>query len=321
MKLNEVALPSSAVRSWEQAQADAEAKGLHLYSYTKRGPFYLSIDEKSPVIKALERVNVTKPTSNKYTSALVKTPKQYRDVAAKFVKAEANPEAFAKDVHEQEMGEAYDELRTMQGETMGRFPHGRLQLFVPRPAVHKRERQLEVPEALNAPVMVGRGKMEKGYTKPIGTSLWTSTLQVSGEQGGVKYYTSPWFEYAIQINQKWTHPEGHVYKINPQARILTLDDDHDAAMVYKLYRRLGAAIPDEHGTTEHGLKNVHTHFPWNDVAKHWDGVHHSGRGSYGSGHGIDFMYSWDVESTAWFDTDVLQYMGKVPLRAKEADDS
>lgn len=321
MLLKEVALPSTAVRSWEQAITDAQAKGLHLYAYQNRSPFYLSIDKDSPVFKALERVNVVGSVVNKYTTALVKTPKQYRDVAAKYMKAIANPEAFAKDAHEQEMGEAYDDLRTMQGYAVGQFPHGHLQLFVPRPAIHKRERQLEVPEALNAPVMVGRGKMEKGYSKPIGTSLWTSTLKVSGEKGGVKYYTSDWFEYAIHINQNWTSLEGHVYKINPQARILTLDDDHDAATVYKLYRRLGAAIPDEHGTTEHGLKNVHTHFPWNDVAKHWDGVHHSGRGSYGSGHGIDFMYSWDVESTAWFDTDVLQYMGKVPLRAKEADDS
>jgi hypothetical protein len=319
MKLNEVALPSTAVRSWEQAIADAQAKGLHLYAYKNRSPFYLSIDEKSPVFKALERVNIVKPTANKYTVALVKTPKQYRDVAARFVAAEANPEAYAKDAHEREMGDAYDDLRTMQGETIGRFPHGHLQLFVPRPAVHQRERQLEVPEALDAPVMMGRGTMEKGYTKPVGASLWTSTLQVSGEQDGVKYYTSPWLEYAVQINPKWTHRVGHVYKINPSARILTLDDDHDAAVVYKLYRRLGAAIPDEHGTTDYGSKNVHTHFPWNDIAKHWDGIHHSGRRGYGYGYGSDFFSSWDVESTAWFDTDVLQYMGRVRLRAKEGD--
>jgi len=49
-------------------------------------------------------------------------------------------------------------------------------------------------------------------------------------------------------------------------------------------------------------------FPWDEISKHFDAVWHSG-----SGYDRDFMYGWDVESTAWFNTDFLQLIGEVPV--------
>ena len=54
-------------------------------------------------------------------------------------------------------------------------------------------------------------------------------------------------------------------------------------------------------------------FPWQDIRKHWDGVnHHHSFDRYG------FTYGWDVESTAWFNTDVLTYVGEVDILPQDS---
>jgi hypothetical protein len=113
--------------------------------------------------------------------------------------------------------------------------------------------------------------------------------------------------------QQWYNPFGYVYKISPSARILRLNDTNDAQEIYELYHKLGANVlaPSKWNTDVQEIMGKD--FPWNEIRKHWDGVTHRGR-SYDS---YGFMYSWDCESTAWFNTDVLEYLGKV--RTKELD--
>ena len=60
--------------------------------------------------------------------------------------------------------------------------------------------------------------------------------------------------------------------------------------------------------------SMKTIFPWDQIVKHFDGVWHSGYSDQG------FMYGWDVESTAWFDTSFLQLVGEVPVAGYDDDD-
>jgi hypothetical protein len=102
---------------------------------------------------------------------------------------------------------------------------------------------------------------------------------------------------------------GHVYKINPSARILHIRDTYDAKHIYSLYRDLGVDLnPNSEYSTDH--YEMTKDFPWHEICKHWDAVHHNP--GYGDRYG--FTYTYDVESTVWFNTNVLDYIGKVRIR-------
>ena len=50
-------------------------------------------------------------------------------------------------------------------------------------------------------------------------------------------------------------------------------------------------------------------YPWDQISKHFDGVHHGGyRSDYDR-----FVYGWDCESTAWLDTRFLEFISEVKI--------
>lgn len=129
--------------------------------------------------------------------------------------------------------------------------------------------------------------------KPM-AKLWTSTA-IKTPKG----YTSDWVEWASQAMPDWIHHEGTLYTVNPAARILAINSDRDAVRVARHY---GVAVND--------AMDLFRNMPWDKIAQDYDGIHHvpSGRDL--------FMSSWDVESTAWLNTNQLQKQGSVPVAQK-----
>jgi len=206
---------------------------------------------------------------------------------------------------------AYDDLKRMQEDGLASWPHGKLQVFMPRGSVHTKKPSWAYtryddegnPLEEARPVLTGQqANSPPGGNKPR-SAFWTSTIRRVGDS-----YTSEWIDWVCGNMPEWHGPIGYVYEISPSARILTLNDSQDAKMIYELYHRMGAKVDRENMYKDDWA--MRTDFPWDWVRKHWDGVNH--RRDYGDRHG--FTYGWDCESTAWFNTDVLKFKGTVPIR-------
>ena len=128
-------------------------------------------------------------------------------------------------------------------------------------------------------------------------ALWTSTA--SGSNNG---YTSAWVEWAKSEMPQWIGHSGFLYDVSPSARILTINSDQDAMRVANKY-----------GMNTTDIMDLFMYMPWKKIAKDYDAIHH-----VPSNRGADlFMHSWDVESTAWFNTKMLLNKRKVPILASK----
>jgi hypothetical protein len=157
----------------------------------------------------------------------------------------------------------------------------------------------------------GKAVSPPGRNKPV-ANLWTSTAQKRGDGS----YTSDWSRYTESLSKlKWFSDVGYLFRIKPGALILELDNDRDAERVFRTFNDLGKfdAYEKYSSDTEMAMR---AQFPWDEVVKHFDAVTHSGASRY-SGYGYErgdrFMFGWDVESTAWFDTSFLEYLGPVKV--------
>ena len=206
------------------------------------------------------------------------------------------------------------------------------QLFVPRKTkvLTPREKQLrllkkswawdnegnikpgyEQNESMNeaAPILFpGKYPSPPGNNKP-GGAFWTSSaIKMPGN-----YYKSDWSNWVHDNMPQWASDTGYLYKVKPGALVLELNSVQDAENIYQTFVELGVVPP----ITDSYEINLKVKFPWNEVAKHFDAVWHEGYGSYGD----MFVYGWDVESTAWFNTDFLQLMGEVKVYDSSDDDN
>ena len=130
-------------------------------------------------------------------------------------------------------------------------------------------------------------------------ALWTSTA--SGDNNG---YTSAWVQWAESEMPQWIGQSGFLYDVSPSARILTINSDQDALIVAKKY-----------GLNTTNVMDLFMYMPWNKIAKDYDAIHH-----VPSNRGADlFMHAWDVESTAWFNTNMLLNKRKVPIATSKTD--
>lgn len=214
----------------------------------------------------------------------------------------------------------YSKLRDMQN-YLSEKDH-QLQLFVPKhrdPRVAiEREREKRYRDSKNEhPDVVEEGREErppvltgfrespvKGDNKPSG-AFWTSSAHKKGNE-----YTSRWYEFVKTNFSEWQTDYGYLFAVKPSAMVI---DSHQLEQYYEW--------AESHERTEanheYYLKyhrydsgRMRGNFPWKELAKHFDGVHHHGWSSRDSD---DFTYGWDVESTAWFNTSVLEYRGAVRL--------
>jgi hypothetical protein len=215
----------------------------------------------------------------------------------------------------------------------GKRMAGRLQLFVPRPTSASKTRSERYKELIKDPyAWDDEGNLKPNYEKwvnqgptneaapilkpgkaiaPPGNNkpnadLWTSTARKNDDGT----YTSAWAEWTAEYQPDWSSNKGYLYKIKPGALILELNSDHDAERIFAAFHDLGRIQSNDVNSRYDQEMAMRQHFPWDQVAKHFDAIHHWGYRGYGD----SFVYGWDVESIAWLDTSFLQLVGEVPVR-------
>lgn len=175
-----------------------------------------------------------------------------------------------------------------------------------KPEYEKWEKGLSEGAPILAP---GKAVSPPGNNKPS-ASLWTSTARKVGDG-----WISEWSQWTEDNQPTWFSKTGYLYKVKPGALILELNNDYDAQEIMRAFQNLNRVKEPEDPHNYGQSFRMRSVFPWDEISKNFAGVHHSG-----FGYGDDFMYGWDVESTAWFDTSVLQLIGEVPVVSQNHDD-
>ena len=160
----------------------------------------------------------------------------------------------------------------------------------------------EVDEA--APIMkVGaKSNIPPGNNKPV-AQFWTSTA-IKLKNGG---WTSAWGRLIENYHRSWMSPIGYLYKVTPGALVLELDD-YNAERLKHAFAGLGRTSD----VNSRDRWDLSRDFPWQEVNKHFDAV----RVSYPN---EGFTYGWDVESTAWLNTEHLTFVAEVPIGFYDED--
>lgn len=130
---------------------------------------------------------------------------------------------------------------------------------------------------------------------------WTSTAIKRGNT-----YTSQWVEWCWRegkMTQQWIAPRGILYRIQPGAKILHIGSDAMAIQVAKI---LGHTFPSLY---------ARLHYPWELLKEHFDAVHYPARLRRKFDNIL--MSLWDVESTAWYNTNYLQEIGQVAVEPRK----
>ncbi|MEY4334181.1 MAG: hypothetical protein RLZZ196_2924 [Bacteroidota bacterium] len=135
--------------------------------------------------------------------------------------------------------------------------------------------------------------------------LWTSTAEFRGNNS----YTSAWAEWCYYNMPGWLSPTGQLYQVQPGARVLNIGSDAAAKQIAKLFNRDFSA----------GKYTILQSYPWEELSKLVDGIRYPARlsNSYSSGRDNILMSLWDVESTAWFNTEKLQLIKEVNIKTRE----
>lgn len=163
-----------------------------------------------------------------------------------------------------------------------------------------------------------------GSDKPSGAAIWTSSAELMKD----KSYASNWSRLinSNYTSSNWYSPKGYLYKIKPGTCLLELGYDGDAVGIYNIFKELqrgNNAIDDPNRWTTGYTDDaniIHRDFPWQEIAKHFDGVWHSG-----SWREDGFLRGWECESVAWFKASRLTLLGqcnvsKAGMRSLYGDD-
>ena len=110
---------------------------------------------------------------------------------------------------------------------------------------------------------------------------------------GFKWGIEKGYEAMIEMDADFSHrPEDLI-------KILNINTDKEAMKIANYY-----------GVTVKNPYELFTSMPWDKIAQEYDGIHHTPMRRE------LFMGSWDVESTAWLNTNMLQNQGQVPVAQK-----
>ena len=256
--------------------------------------------------------------------------------------------------------QAWTDLETFKERGSTARPNGTLQMFVPRAVERfftKKERedyvlknnaayayddegkvvphyQTWIDQATESrnpgpPIIAGGSPVIPGGSKPSGATLWTSTAR----QLPNKKWTSAWNE--LMINRGWgiqgvenKSKIGYLYKVKPQTCSYVMNDSYDAARIYKIFatlERSNTALEDPEKWERYKTFNspetalIQSDFPWPEMQKHFDCMYHNGY-RVGDFDFSSFVRGYDVESTAWFKPNQLEFLGQVPLQCKEDEE-
>lgn len=135
--------------------------------------------------------------------------------------------------------------------------------------------------------------------------LWTSTAIYRGNNS----YTSAWAEWCNENMRQWLAPRGKLYQVQPGARVLNIGSD---AMARKIAKILNVGISK-------GNYSILQNYPWEQLGQLVDGIRYPARlsQSYTSKLSNVLMSLWDIESTAWFRTDKLNFVKEVDLNVRD----
>ena len=328
MRLQE--LLEAAIRSWADVAADAERRGLKLTnrSHTKKPDYYLTVDDDVRD-KAVERLVTELGHAGRYefsnASYVAVNLKNYAAAAASLEQLLNNLDGWVEAQKGKHVEKAWNELQSLKEQSLKYGRPGEYQLFVPRTEWMKtREKdnwvwqydaegneRKKVKEYKDAPVIpkISPTADQRGHNKPT-NAFWTSTLYKGPIVDDKQTYSSDWAKYIARNHPKWWSPYGFVYKYSPSSVFLRLDDTREAQRVYDIFKRLRGELNPMDTDPKHFMTRD---FPWDEVAKHFDGVTHSGYGRFDEYSWENFTSGWDVESTAWLNTSVLTRVAKVPI--------
>lgn len=317
MRLTEIEQKAKIPRNWIAAQTDAEARGLMLTQNSYAKNWRIEPANYPEISKELQSRGF-KWSEYSMLTQNIKNIRDYPKAAEEVEKHLGDLPKIIQTIIDARRERAFRELTEMQRDSLTRSPHGHQQLFLPRPKINTikprwyytryayddQGNPLTESRPILSPTITDPGS---GGNKPK-NSFWTSSLKKEFTENGITYWGSEWVDFVCGNNvpKESYSPVGYVYNIKPNARILTLIDDSDVNRIYELYRDLGVNL----NPNAEWWGKMTLDFPWNELIKHWDGMHHH-RG-YGDQSG--FMYGYDVESTVWFNPSVLEYAGKVRIR-------
>ena len=147
-------------------------------------------------------------------------------------------------------------------------------------------------------------KVVKESVKPQ-AKLWTSTAVYRGGNS----YTSAWAEWCHINMRQWLAPKGQLYQVQPGARVLNIGSDAAARKIAKIFDM-------EFASGNYG--KILSNYPWEKLGQLVDGIRYPARlrGTWGSGLNNILMSMWDVESTAWFRTDKLNFVKEVDINVR-----
>lgn len=151
-----------------------------------------------------------------------------------------------------------------------------------------------------------------GDNKPS-NAFWTSTARE--EKNGS--YSSDWYELVKRRYPQWQTDYGFLFEVKSDALVIDTDSLEQYYFWANKTGKFSKETPDwvkPYGTST----QMRSNFPWKSLSRHFDAVHHNGYG--GGGYGDEFTEGWDVESTAWFNTNKLIYKGAVKLWHRDEDE-
>jgi len=131
-------------------------------------------------------------------------------------------------------------------------------------------------------------------------AFWTSTAI---EQDAS--YTSEWVKWVKKEQKDWFSSVGYLFKVNvTDAKILRVETDADMERIFANYSKF--KLPSDFFDKKYSFfKN----FPWENISKDYDGIHYDPKDHYEN----ELLFSWEVESTVWFDVNVLKFEKKVVI--------
>ncbi|NJO63709.1 MAG: hypothetical protein HC836_37635 [Richelia sp. RM2_1_2] len=339
-----IELFEATIRNWNQAKIDANSKGLNLdlLGQGNKKYYYLSIPRElyNPLIKSSElphnifrKLNVNPFKSlwriSEYPEA-VKELEKTLELVKSFTDHNTKQNTLREKFYDW-LQAAYEK----NDRDTQKLKHS-LQLFVPRDTKHssnpKHKERIEKEktsrsiyqynddgrrvyddegnrikqEDIKGGLLPGKAILRRGSNKPSGTAFWTSTA----EKTTSGYWTSEWVELIIRHYPDWYNDLGYIYSIKPSARILVIRDERDAYEVIKNYQLYEGKFIEPERESDYSW-----HVPWDLLPKHWDAVYVP-RPNRAFGYEREiywFTQDWDVESTVWFDTSVLQKRGEVRI--------
>jgi seryl-tRNA synthetase len=135
MRIDEIDQKPTVAKGWAAAQLDAEKRGLTLTKNTYSKNWYLTPSNYNEISKELQAKGFSWQDYSMLTANISKL-QDYKKAAEDILKNVGSLSEIIQSIKNTKREKAYIELQRLQEESLHRAPHGKPQLFVPRPQVN-----------------------------------------------------------------------------------------------------------------------------------------------------------------------------------------